>query len=169
MQVPLYVGQCQGLVAVTCTSSVIFPYRLLMLLGNPPAVVSGPATSGTSSRLSSAKSPLPPLPWKHKMISQQVKGCSRLETSSSRACCNPVPAAFAWKMFAYSGRASSQECCSAQGGRACTKPAFKALITRPERCWQVQQLFFMLYKCIFMLRAQPQRLRSGEDVGQDKG
>ncbi|XP_074898280.1 TOG array regulator of axonemal microtubules protein 2-like [Buteo buteo] len=111
--------------------------RLLMLLGNPPAVVSGPATSGTSSRLSSAKSPLPPLPWKHKMISQQVKGCSRPETSSSRACCNPVPAAFAWKMFAYSGRATAQECCSAQGGRACTKPAFKALITRPWRCWQV--------------------------------
>ncbi|XP_069656059.1 TOG array regulator of axonemal microtubules protein 2 isoform X6 [Haliaeetus albicilla] len=47
--------------------------RLLMLLGNPPAVVSGPATSGTSSRLLSAKSPLPPLPWKHKMISQQAK------------------------------------------------------------------------------------------------
>ncbi|XP_069656052.1 TOG array regulator of axonemal microtubules protein 2 isoform X2 [Haliaeetus albicilla] len=44
-----------------------------MLLGNPPAVVSGPATSGTSSRLLSAKSPLPPLPWKHKMISQQAK------------------------------------------------------------------------------------------------
>ncbi|XP_049689841.1 TOG array regulator of axonemal microtubules protein 2 [Accipiter gentilis] len=111
--------------------------RLLMLLGNPPAVVSGPATSGTSGRLSSAKSPLPPLPWKHKMISQQVKGCSRLETSSSRACCNPVPAAFAWKMFTYSGRATAQECCSAQRGRACTKAAFKALITRPWRCWQV--------------------------------
>ncbi|XP_052662116.1 TOG array regulator of axonemal microtubules protein 2 isoform X4 [Harpia harpyja] len=47
--------------------------RLLMLPGNPPAVVSGSATSGTSSRLSSAKSQLPPLPWKHKMISQQAK------------------------------------------------------------------------------------------------
>ncbi|XP_074676613.1 LOW QUALITY PROTEIN: TOG array regulator of axonemal microtubules protein 2-like [Strix aluco] len=49
-----------GLVAVTCTSCVIFPCRLSMLQRNPPAAVSGPATSSTSSRLSSAESPAPP-------------------------------------------------------------------------------------------------------------
>ncbi|XP_064914764.1 TOG array regulator of axonemal microtubules protein 2 isoform X4 [Columba livia] len=57
----LWTRQYQESVAVTCTSSVIFPRRLLMLQGNPPAAVPGPPTSSTSSRLSSAKNPsLPP-------------------------------------------------------------------------------------------------------------
>lgn len=79
----LWPGQCQGPMAVTCISSVIFPCRLLMLQGNPLAAASGPATGSTSS-LSPWQSLSSP-PWQQKIISQQVKGYSRYKTPSPLA------------------------------------------------------------------------------------
>lgn len=64
------------------------------------------------------------------------KGLQQIQDSftfgtTARACCNPVPAALAQRMFAQSRDVWAQECCLVWGGRACTKAAFKALITQP--------------------------------------
>lgn len=75
------------------------------------------------------------------------EGLQQTGDSLSQDLLQSLSCSCAWRMSACSGGADAQECCLAQGGRVCTKAAFKVLIKERSRsCWQVQHLFFILCK-----------------------